>query len=167
MSDNRELLKNAIAAVSVRDVLRKFNLQGIPERDGVKFSSVLRTDLHPSCEIRNNRYHDWSRDEHLDSYDLFQRLVGDSKQAFVPFIEMAGLGHELRSNGRSHDGENGNTPKKETVTFDWARDVKQLDENDIAELSEWRGYTKEFCRWLSDQNLIGRKGQHWSISVYP
>jgi 5S rRNA maturation endonuclease (ribonuclease M5) len=107
MSDNTELLKKAIAAIPIRDLLRKLNITGeIPERDGVKFSSPLRPDQKPSCTIYDGRLHDWSRDEHLDAFDVFQRLTGlDSKIAFVPFVTIAGYAHELSGASAPNSGE--------------------------------------------------------------
>jgi hypothetical protein len=107
MSDNTELLKKAIAALPIRDLLRKLNITGeIPERDGVKFSSPLRPDQNPSCTIYDGRLHDWSRDEHLDSFYIFQRVKGlDSKAAFVPFVEMAGYAHELSGTSGPNSSE--------------------------------------------------------------
>jgi hypothetical protein len=107
MSDNTELLKKAIAAIPIRDLFRKLNIPGeIPERDGVKFSSPIRPDENPSCTIAHGRLHDWSRDEHLDSYDIFQRVKClDSKGAFVPFVEMAGYAHELNGTSGPNSGE--------------------------------------------------------------
>jgi hypothetical protein len=85
---NSDLLKRAINTVTVRQVIEKFGRAAdVPSRDGVKFCSILRGDRHPSCSIEDNKYHDWTRGEHRDSYDLFQQLSGlDSKAAFLPFV---------------------------------------------------------------------------------
>ena len=95
-TNNSDLLNRAIAAVTVRQVIEKFGRAAeISPRDGVKFCSILRGDRNPSCSIEDNKYHDWTRGEHRDSYDLYQQLSGlDSKGAFVPFVQFAGLGYE-------------------------------------------------------------------------
>jgi hypothetical protein len=115
-SINNDLLKRAIEAVSIRQVLAKFGRGAdVPERDGVKFCSILRPDRNPSCSIADGRYHDWSQDRHLDSYSFFQELSGlDSKKAFVPFVELSPYAHELNGNG-SHSFKD-RPPSK----LDWA-----------------------------------------------
>ena len=167
MIDNRELLKKAIAALPIRDLLRKLNVAGeIPERDGVKFSSPLRPDQNPSCTIYDGRLHDWSLDEHLDAFDVFQRLMGqDSKAAFVPFVEMAGYGQDLNGTGE-HVSKNTGVRKQNNAGADWSRDFKKLSETDITSLAEWRGYSQKFCRWLSEKGLIGRSRQYWAFPVW-
>jgi AAA domain len=162
MPTNNDLLKRAIEAVSVRQVIAKFGRGAeVPERDGVKFSSILRADRNPSCSIADGRYHDWSQDRHLDSYSFFQELSGlDSKKAFVPFIELSPYAHELNGNG-SHSFKNGSSNK-----LDWPALVKNVSEQDLQELASWRGYTDEFCRWLVSAGYIGRKGPSWAFPVF-
>jgi hypothetical protein len=160
-TNNADLLKRAIEAVSVRRVIEKFGRAAdIPERDNVKFSSVLRADKHPSCSINDNKYHDWSYELHLDSYDLYQRLSGlDSKAAFVPFVQISPYAHELNGNG-SHSFKNSSFNK-----LDWSALAKSIGEQDLQELAKSRGYTEEFCKWLVDSEYIGRKGSSWAFPV--
>jgi AAA domain len=155
-TNNPDLLKRAIDAVSIRQIIAKFGRSAdVPERDKVKFCSILRPDRNPSCSIEDGKYHDWSRELHLDSYSVFQELSGlDQKKAFVPFVEMSPYAHEL--NGQ----RNGATP------FDWMALARNVSDENLKELSDWRGYSVEFCRWLVDLGYIGRKGSNWAFPVF-
>jgi hypothetical protein len=123
----------------------------VPSRDGVKFCSVLRPDHNPSCSIIDGRYHDWSQERHLDSFNLYQELSRqDAKSAFVPFVTLAGLANELNGDSRAyHNG------KHALDELDWPSLVHKVTADRVKELSEWRGYSIEFCQWLRDSQNIG------------
>jgi P4 family phage/plasmid primase-like protien len=159
-TNNADLLKRAITAVTVRQVIEKFGRAAdVPSRDGTKFCSVLRPDKHPSCSIENEKYHDWTRGEHRDSYDLYQQLSGlDSKGAFTPFVQLAGLGSELTINGNhQHNG------KRSVINFDWKELVEAVNNHQLEQLADWRGYSIEFCQWLRASQNIGWTGQDWAF----
>jgi len=49
--------------------------------------------------------------------------------------------------------------------FDWNDHVNAVTDSELAELTPWRGYSREFCRWLKDRKLIGRRGNYWAFPV--
>ena len=156
-----DLLQRAKAALPIRAIWRKLNLPGDPpERDGAKFCSPLRPDEHPNCTIKDDRIHDWARNERLDSFDVFQHVRGlNSKQAFPEFVNLAGLGHELNKNGQNQQGP------RSKQQINWQTCVDAVSPLDLNQLSEWRVYSLEFCRWLITQQLIGRYNELWAFPV--
>jgi Protein of unknown function (DUF3987) len=42
-----------------------------------------------------------------------------------------------------------------TPTFDWSKCVEAFSAKDVERLSEWRGYSPEFCSWLKQSSLVG------------
>jgi P4 family phage/plasmid primase-like protien len=162
MNINNGLLQRAKERLPITVLWTKLGLQGEPPaRDGVKFCSPLREDRHPSCTLSDDgtRFHDWAQSKHFDSYDFFQAATGsEPKSAFVPFVEMSGLGHEL--NGKSEPSRSGSSPR-----FDWNRCVNATTDQHLRELAKWRGYSSELCQWLRQQKLIGRHGDLWAFPV--
>jgi hypothetical protein len=61
--------------------------------------------------------------------------------------------------GCSLQGSNGKRPSpskaKSTPTLDWTRDVAAFSDKHIERLSQWRGYSREFCQWLKQNRLVG------------
>jgi len=49
--------------------------------------------------------------------------------------------------------------------FDWGKCVADFGEQDIIRLSEWRGYSEEFCRWLHAEKLVGIYNGNWAFPV--
>jgi hypothetical protein len=52
-------------------------------------------------------------------------------------------------------GINGATPPRSTPTFDWQKCVDAFTAEHLERLSEWRGYSGEFCSWLKQSGLVG------------
>jgi hypothetical protein len=48
-----------------------------------------------------------------------------------------------------------NSPTASPASFDWRSCVEAFNEALIEELSKWRGYSIEFCRWLKERGLVG------------
>jgi hypothetical protein len=93
------LLKRAIEVVTVEWLWAHFNY---PERPRNPVCSPFRDDDHEasfSIYDEGRRWKDHGTGDGGDSYNFYQRATGlDKRQAFVPFVELAGLGHELRKN---------------------------------------------------------------------
>jgi DNA-binding transcriptional ArsR family regulator len=149
MSDDNNLLQDAIAALPIPILWKKLGVPGEPKPGDNH--SPFRDDKKESFSIydEGRRAKDHGDGWNGDSYDFFQKWKGlDPKQAFKPFIELAGLGHRLTSgNGTGH--------------FDWNRFVDTVTQAHLNELGTWRGYSLDFCRWLKEQRLIGRKDDRW------
>ena len=52
-------------------------------------------------------------------------------------------------------GLNDATPPRSITTFDWQRCVETFSAEHLERLSEWRGYSGEFCSWLKENGLVG------------
>jgi hypothetical protein len=50
-------------------------------------------------------------------------------------------------------------------TFDWLPCVQAVTDEHLAELAAWRGYSREFCKWLRDTSLIGLYLDGWAFPV--
>jgi hypothetical protein len=117
-----DLLVRAIAALSIDKLWEYFNY---PARNGNPVCSPFREDRTPSFSVydEGRRWRDHGNDEHGDSFDFYQRAKGqDSKSAFVGFIEMAGLGGELKgarySTGTAAKASQNVPPPKAKPTID-------------------------------------------------
>jgi hypothetical protein len=94
-----DLLKEALARLSIETLWDHFNYS---PRGGNPIHSPFREDKHPSFSIYTDedgkqKWKDHGTDEGGDAFDFFQRATGKSaKDAFVEFIELAGLGAELK-----------------------------------------------------------------------
>ena len=77
----------------IPELWRILNLAGQPPmRDGVKFSSPLRPDAHPSCTFFDDgrRMNDWSTGKSYDGIDFLGEALGSSKgEAIRRFLEIA------------------------------------------------------------------------------
>lgn len=49
--------------------------------------------------------------------------------------------------------------------FDWEQCVADFDEGQIEQLAKWRGYSRDFCRWLHSKSLIGLYDGHVAFPV--
>lgn len=104
LTDNG-LLKRAVAALPIPVLWNHF---GYGERTSNPTNSPFWVDVHPSFSIFNDdeKWKDHGTGDGGDSYDFFQRATDrDSREAFAPFVELAGFGAELRRN-RTKDGGN-------------------------------------------------------------
>jgi AAA domain len=164
------LLARAKQILPAREVLRRLGYT-VPDQDKVKFCSPLRKDHKPSCTFYEGLLCDWSTNEKLTGFDVFMQLkVLDAKQAFVPFVELAGLGRELNKNGegRTNGGAVNNAQRdsvRSSEAFDWDKLVAAVTDNDLANLGKWRGYSPDLCRYLLKKKLIGKTGTSWAFPV--
>jgi hypothetical protein len=110
------LLKRAIALLPVDKL---WDLAGFPPRNTNPTDSPFRTDNtkdHPSFSVydqgRRFKDHNASYLAHRgDSYNFYQLWTGlNSRDAFVPFVKLAGLGHELRRNDIELTGAENDCP---------------------------------------------------------
>ena len=65
-----------------------------------------------------------------------------------------------RANG-SVNGEKPHAPP-----FDWQKCVATFTDKHVGELASWRGYSREFCEWLSSQKLVGLYGDCVALPVH-
>jgi hypothetical protein len=90
---SRSELEAAKDRVLIPELWRILNLSGEPPvRDGVKFSSPLRPDAHPSCSFYNEcrRMRDWSTGKDFDAVDFLGEALGlRNGEAIRRFIEIA------------------------------------------------------------------------------
>jgi hypothetical protein len=92
------LLQRAIAILSIDKLWDQF---GYPTRNGNPVCSPFREDRSPSFSVydEGRRFKDHGDGSRGDSFDFYQRAKGqDAKTAFVGFVELAGLGAELKKN---------------------------------------------------------------------
>ncbi len=47
----------------------------------------------------------------------------------------------------------------------WKSCADDLTDSNLAELAAWRGYSEPFCRWLQEQQLVGRYRGMWAIPL--
>jgi hypothetical protein len=99
-NETTSLLADAIAALSVSFLWKHF---GYPERRTNPVSSPFRVDHKPSFSIYSEegqeRWYDHGAKEGGDSFDFYKQATGlSASAAFVPFVELAGLGDRLRKN---------------------------------------------------------------------
>jgi hypothetical protein len=140
---NDDLLKQAIATLSIADVWQKLGAPGEPPRVDATVRSPLRDDdKDKSFSIFDNgrKFKDHGTGLKGDSYNFFQAYKKiDSKQAFVPFVELAGLGHLLNA--------------KNPPPFDWSA-LEKLNLGYQDRLAKWRGFSPKFVKWLVEKDLI-------------
>jgi hypothetical protein len=102
--DDNDLLRRAIERVSVAWLWNHF---GYPPRCTNPVKSPWREDRNPSFSVydEGRLFKDHGNGESGDSFDFYQRsLKLDARDAFVGFVELAGLGHELQKNRVSDNG---------------------------------------------------------------
>ena len=96
-ADHDSLLKRAIATVTVDRLWQHFGFK--PRGRANPVCSPFRDERHPSFSVydEGRRWRDHGTGDHGDSFDFYQHATGKSaKDAFVEFIELAGLGDQLR-----------------------------------------------------------------------
>jgi hypothetical protein len=116
-SSDTELLQRAKERLSI-DFLWKYF--GFPEHRGNPTNSPFREDNDPSFSVYDDGQHfkDHGIDDQGDSFDFYQRATcQNASQAFVGFIELAGLGDELRRN-RSDAKQEGSAETKNEQSQD-------------------------------------------------
>jgi hypothetical protein len=90
---SRSELVAAKDRLRIPEVWRILNLAGEPPtRDGVKFSSPLRPDAHPSCSFYDEcrRMRDWSTGNDYDAVDFLGEALGlKNGEAIRRFVEIA------------------------------------------------------------------------------
>ena len=148
MSTSDNLLQQAIDALPIPELWKRLGIPGEPHI-GRKLQSPLRDDDDtPSFSIfaGGKAFKDHGTGTKGSSYNFFQHYKGlDSKKAFIPFVELAGLGHLLNH-------RNGG-PQKTAPTFEWSS-LQRLNQSYEDKLAKWRGYSSEFVAWLVSQDLV-------------
>src|SRR5947207_3207367 len=70
--------------------------------------------------------------------------------AIKVFLEMAGV------NGATpRSSQHLARPTGEQQPFDWQECAEAFTDKHLEQLAEWRGYSREFCSWLKQRELIG------------
>ena len=72
-------------------------------------------------------------------------------EAIKVLLEMAGCA----SLGRPRIGQRENPEIANNNSFDWKACVDAVTDKHLAELGEWRGYSREFCSSLQKNKLVG------------
>jgi P4 family phage/plasmid primase-like protien len=158
--ENKQLLKDAIAALSIPTLWARLGINGTPKL-GDNRSPLRDDDRTASFSIfdEGRRAKDHGTGWVGDSYDFYQEYTKkNSKDAFVPFVTLAGLSHRLNGNGNG----NGSTA---VVQFDWEKCVRNTTEDHLRELSAWRGFDIKFCQELTEGKVIGRFENFWAFPV--
>ena len=92
-------LDGAKERLRIPELWRILDLPGEPAtRDGIKFSSPLRPDVHPSCSFYDGGKHmtDWSAGKDYDAVDFLCEALGINKgEAIRKFREIVS-GHQVR-----------------------------------------------------------------------
>ena len=90
---SRSELDSAKERLRIPELWRILNLPGEPiTRDGVKFSSPLRPDVHPSCSFYDGgkRLKDWSTNRNYDAIDfLGEALTLQNGESIRRFLDIA------------------------------------------------------------------------------
>jgi len=96
---SRSELDAAKERLCIPELWRILNLPGEPlTRDGVKFSSPLRPDAHPSCSFYDcgRRMKDWSTGKDYDAVDFLGEALGlHNGEAIRKFMELANGYHSV------------------------------------------------------------------------
>jgi hypothetical protein len=116
------------------ELWRILNLSGEPPtRDGVKFSSPFRPDVHPSCSFYDDcrRMMDWSTGKKYDGVTMFVEALGlQNGEAIRRFIEIAS-GQPI-SIDRSPVDQSEQKIKQERPVLSGLRKVTDVELNGIA-----------------------------------
>jgi hypothetical protein len=153
---NKELLKDAITALPIPELGKRLGLQ---LKLGDNRSPLRDDDKNASFSIyaEGRRAKDHGTDWEGDSFNFYCDYTRQStKQAFVPFVELAGLGHRLNGN---------RSTLKETAFFNWDEYVAIVSEIHLGELASWRTFGLSYCRKLVADKLIGRYEDRWAFPV--
>jgi len=163
---NREILKEAICAH-----IEEFCIQYLPngcrrgsqwvlgDADGEEGQST-RVELEGS---KTGFWYDFEEGSGGDFIDLLMRRTGQ------PFMDLAlAIGAHAgvdvlepeTSYARGPRYQTGNSPRCDWNNF-------RMNENDLNDLGNFRGYSPPFCRWLSKEKLIGRSSKgEWAFPVH-
>jgi hypothetical protein len=174
----RALLQEAKGRLSIPFLWRHFNFPGEVSENFCVKSPFRDNDRKPSFSIFENgtRYKDHGTGETGDSYDFYQRATKlDSKAAYKPFIELAGLGDRLNTKGAA-DKKKPEAPKPESnpepdqsttdpPEFHGWQDCVDGARLKIGELEQWRGLSHSYALRLVDNGDIGNQNGHWATPV--
>ncbi len=159
---NHQLLKDAIAALTIPELWKRLGIPGNP-KIGDNKSPLRDDDRNASFSIYagGHRAKDHGTGWDGDSYNFYQDyLKQSSKEAYLPFIHLAGLGHRL-------NGDNGKIGRgsKKIPPFDWNQCVSQPTESQLGVLASWRGFGIPYCQSLARDKLLGRYQDRWAFPV--
>lgn len=150
---NQQLLKDAIAALTIPALWKRLGIPREP-KIGDNKSPLRDDDKNASFSIYagGTRAKDHGTGWEGNSFAFYQSYTKtSSKDAFVPFVEIAGLGHLL-------NGSNGDT-------FAWDPCVAKVTTGHLRQLSSWRSFALNYCQSLVHKKLIGLYDDHWAFPV--
>jgi AAA domain/CHC2 zinc finger len=131
-------------------------------RDHAKKSALcpLHDDEHKSFSVFKGKYGSWH-------WKCFAGCGGGDEVAFLEmhkgisrsdaaklFIEMASGGNGSAPIARAKKAASAASADFKTL-FDWQRCVDAFSQKHLERLSDWRGYSGEFCSWLHKCGLVG------------
>jgi len=102
------------------------------------------------CPAHDDRKPSLSIDEGSDGRALLKCHAGCSMDDVIGALGLTG--RDLFPVTLQRQSGNGVTSKP---TFDWQKCVDAFTAKHLERLSDWRGYTGEFCSWLHKAGLIG------------
>lgn len=132
--------------------------------------SPFREDKKPSWGIfeRGGKWgwKDHGTDDGGDEIALLARWKGlDEKRDFLQLIKLyADFAGISPNRGNPSFTINGNGRKP--TLLDWSVCAAAVGQMEIQKLALWRGYSREFCEWLSAGNLIGLYKGNWALPVH-
>jgi CHC2-type zinc finger protein len=140
-ADHDSLLKRAIAIVTVDQLWQHFGFK--PRGRANPVCSPFRDERHPSFSVydEGRRWKDHGTGEGGDAFDFYQRATGKSaKDAFVEFIEFAGLGAELEAKKATAAPADAATGKPQLVLPSGAVSFTDVADKAFPVLAAWRRY---------------------------
>ena len=117
---DENLLRRAIATLSIDQLWDHF---GFSARNGNPVCSPFREVHFPNFFVfdRGRKFIDYGTGDRGDSFGFYQHAKGqNAKEAFVGFVELAGLGSDLAKNG------NGSAPQSAGGQIDIVEHVRKL-----------------------------------------
>lgn len=126
-----------------------------------KLMHRLSLDAHAKksakCPFHKDQHNSFSVWQRQDGSHRFKCHAGCGEGDEINFLEL----HENLSRRdavkRFLDlaGLNGATPPRSRTTFDWQKCVDAFTDKHLERLADWRGYSREFCSWLKENELVG------------
>lgn len=134
----------------LRDAARMVGVE-LPERDGVRFRSPLRSDRSPSCTIQGEVMRDWSRGESFDCIAFFATAKGISNAEAIQTLA-AHLGITTGKRGAMPPRPARQSPPPSApVSFD----DREPDDDDFAAILRTRKLPREAEAGLVLAHTVG------------
>jgi hypothetical protein len=149
------------SAVSLADYCREHNISLC--KNGVNLVGLcpLHSEDAPSFTVfSDGHFHCYGCDAHGDVIDLDLALHGGTKmEAAGRLAQSYGVSFRFKSPPCNHQSKN-------ERSFNWQNYADAVTDEDLQELSNWRGYSPEFCSWLQHRRLVGRVRDQWAFPVH-